>query len=206
MSERSDMELSLKETATLLGKTQRQIRYMIQQGNLKATKQGGRWVVASVDLPLSEAQRRAGAARAEKIRDVVQTATAPAVAAGEKAGRARYSVRDLRPFSSAEAAYREICAQIGPTDPAAAAVREALTILSQGCHMYYPREKAQRYGTARERIAAAVASLLVDGPAGDESRRALADRLEQQVLPDITGVIRYTEKSSRRDRFGRFGT
>ncbi len=41
------MKLSLAETATVLGKSQRQVRYMIQNGKLEAAKRGGRWQIES---------------------------------------------------------------------------------------------------------------------------------------------------------------
>jgi excisionase family DNA binding protein len=44
--------LSLAEAATVLGKSERQVRYMINNGRLKAVKIGGSWVVESSDLPL----------------------------------------------------------------------------------------------------------------------------------------------------------
>ena len=39
------MELSLQQTADILGKTRRQVLYMIDQGRLPGKKVGGRWVV-----------------------------------------------------------------------------------------------------------------------------------------------------------------
>ncbi len=50
--------LTLREAAVALGRSERQVRYMIQQGSLKATKRGLQWVVASEELPLTEVQRR----------------------------------------------------------------------------------------------------------------------------------------------------
>jgi excisionase family DNA binding protein len=61
------MRLSLSEAATVLGKSERQIRYLIKSGHLTASKEGGQWRVT--DLLLTEGQRRSlaerlGAARA----------------------------------------------------------------------------------------------------------------------------------------------
>lgn len=41
------MRLTLAEAAQRLGKTDRQVRYMVEQGTLKAAKKGGRWLVQS---------------------------------------------------------------------------------------------------------------------------------------------------------------
>jgi len=38
------MKMSLAEAATVLGKSERQTRYMIQQKELKARKVSGRWL------------------------------------------------------------------------------------------------------------------------------------------------------------------
>ena len=48
------MQLTLDQAATRLGKTARQIRYLIQSERLSAKKVGGRWVIESKDFPLSE--------------------------------------------------------------------------------------------------------------------------------------------------------
>jgi hypothetical protein len=53
------MQLSLADAAIALGRSQRQIRYLIQTGGLAARKEGGRWVIDSADLPLSAGQRQA---------------------------------------------------------------------------------------------------------------------------------------------------
>ena len=41
------MQLSIQQTASILGKTRRQLLYMIEQGKLPAKKVGGRWVVSA---------------------------------------------------------------------------------------------------------------------------------------------------------------
>ena len=48
------MQLTLEQAATRLGKSLRQVRYMIKSQRLPAQKVGGRWMVDSADLPLSE--------------------------------------------------------------------------------------------------------------------------------------------------------
>jgi excisionase family DNA binding protein len=53
------MHLTLEEAAQRLGKTVRQVRYLIQTGALRADKSSGRWRIDAADLPLSEPQRAA---------------------------------------------------------------------------------------------------------------------------------------------------
>ena len=50
------MELTLDEVATLLGKSDRQIRYMIEQETLPAVKKGKRWMIREEDIPQSHKQ------------------------------------------------------------------------------------------------------------------------------------------------------
>ncbi len=53
------MFLTIRQASDTLGKSQRQIRYLIQQGELEAEKKEGRWRIDSRSLPLSEGQRAA---------------------------------------------------------------------------------------------------------------------------------------------------
>ena len=48
------MQLTLEQAATSLGKSKRQVLYMIQNGRLPAQKLAGRWWIESQHLPLSE--------------------------------------------------------------------------------------------------------------------------------------------------------
>ncbi len=52
------MQLSIQQTASILGKTRRQLLYMIEQGKIPAKKVGGRWVVERDDLHLDPAQQQ----------------------------------------------------------------------------------------------------------------------------------------------------
>lgn len=212
------MDLSLNDAATLLGKSPRQVRYLIRQEKLGARKVGGQWVIASADLPLTDAQRQAAAARAADVREAVDAALGPGLAAAEGAAGAgdarsakrRYSLRDLRAYQKGEPLYRETAARFGPEDPASVRLRRALEHLAQGCHCYLPQEKTAAYGEARREAAAAVVELMIGGAAGEPIRAALADRVEQELLPDVSGLIRGAERKARRGRFdshgfGRYG-
>ncbi|HRC85320.1 MAG TPA: helix-turn-helix domain-containing protein [Thermoanaerobaculia bacterium] len=98
------MNLSLSEAATALGKSERQVRYLIAQGHLPATKQGGRWQVDSSELPLSEGRRQALEGQLGAARTAVERALAPlAKAVGAPAERRSFSVRDLEAFCATPA-------------------------------------------------------------------------------------------------------
>ncbi len=53
------MELTIAQVAARLGKTDRQVRYLIQTEKLAAHMNAGRWWVRAEDLPLSEGQEAA---------------------------------------------------------------------------------------------------------------------------------------------------
>lgn len=73
------VKLSLADAAALLGKSRRQVRYMIQQGRLPARKVAGRWVIEREELPLSRGQERAVARKAAALAQAVDAALAPAM-------------------------------------------------------------------------------------------------------------------------------
>ena len=68
------MELSLAEAAVQLGKTPRQVRYLIKQGRLRATKRAGAWLVDSADLTRSDAQVEAALSKQAQLRAAVEEA------------------------------------------------------------------------------------------------------------------------------------
>ncbi len=67
-------DLSLRQTAERLGKSVRQVRYMIEHGQLTARKNGGRWVVEASDLPLSDGQKQARTRRDEHLKQALEEA------------------------------------------------------------------------------------------------------------------------------------
>ena len=201
------MKLSISEAATVLGKSQRQVRYLISQKRLKAAKVGGRWRIESADLPLTETQREALTERLKKARLAFEKGLEPAAKAlkGDKQRR-QFSVRDLGAFQRGEEIYRQAIQSLGPDEPGCGHLLQALTLLTRGCHTFHPAEKASRFLEAREAAATAVAALLLASDPDDELRRDIAERIEQELIPKLTGLIAMHEKRSRRSRFDRFAS
>jgi len=209
------VKLSIAEAATVLGKSQRQIRYLIKTGGLRAAKEGQSWRIDGADLPILDAQRQALAERAQAARGAFEKGLEPVVkaalsascdaGAGEDTKRS-YSVTDLRAFQAGEAIYREARRDLGPEEPAVAHLFEALSLLSRGCHCFHPKEKAGRFTEARELAATAVVALLLHDGDGDAGRRDLAQRIEQEMIPKVAGLVASYEKRSRQGRFDRFGS
>ena len=200
------MKLSLSESATVLGRSERQIRYLIKTGRLRAGKDGGRWRIESTDLPLTDAQREAVASRVQTAREAFEKGIAPAGKIEESkpaAEKKRYSVKDLKAFQSGEDIYRELKVDLGREDSACQHLFAALVLMTRGCHTFHPGEKAARFTEARDAAAHAATHLFLDGD--EESRRRLAERIEQELIPKIASLVAGQEKRSHRTRFDRFG-
>jgi len=72
------MKFTIAEAATRLGKSERQIRILIQKGRLAAAKVEGKWQIDEGALPVSPAATQAAEVRAEVARDALERAVAPA--------------------------------------------------------------------------------------------------------------------------------
>lgn len=201
------MDLSLPEAATVLGKSERQVRYLVKTGRLAARKEGGRWRIASADLPLTDAQRQALASRLQVARQAFEDGLqAASKATGETENKRHYSVKDLAAFAAGADILRQLRAELSEADPARRQLSAALELLSRGCHCFHPTDKARRFTEAREAAASAVAELLLAGAEEEPARVLLADRLEQELIPQIAGLVALHERRSRRSRFDRFNT
>jgi len=179
------MKLSLSQAAEHLGKTRRQIRYMIQQGRLPAGKDGGRWFVDSEELPAS-AERQGSRARQEAgLRDAVDAALGPRRRGG------RYSLRDLKAVSVGVPLYHRCRDLLGAESDAARELRFGLDHMAIGYHRYGWSDKRDAYRAARDAAARAAMALLL---AGDTAAGELLEDIEQELMPAIAGVLRRTER------------
>ena len=98
------MQLTLEQAATRLGKSKRQILYMIQQGHLPAQKLAGRWWIESQHLPRSDGQQRSYDRKRHQLRAAVEDALD---VEPENARPRRYSVRELKAFQIALPLHRQ---------------------------------------------------------------------------------------------------
>lgn len=192
------MELSLEEAATSLGKSVRQIRYMIQEKRLVARKVAGRWFVS---LPPASPQtestpaaapaadltdrERAQARKATRLRTAVEDAlelgTAPR----------RYSLRDLKAFQLALPLYQKALAAVGGEHAATRALRQVLEELARGCHRFDGASKAESYRAARDAASLAVCELLLVPLPGSER---LVESIEQELMAALAGLLRRLDR------------
>ena len=95
------MILSVRDTAVLMGKSERQIRYMLRQGQIPGRKPGKSWIIRRLDLlrtfpelndeqdarlqalrEVTEAARSFGATRFQMLRKVQIPLAIPTIMAG----------------------------------------------------------------------------------------------------------------------------
>lgn len=184
------MNLSLQQAAAQLGKTERQVRYMIGQKTLPATKVQGRWVIDSDDLPRSDRQQQARRRKARQLRGLVEDA----LEVPQDLPR-RYSVLDLKAFQICLPLYRRASDELGAGHPATTELKRALASLAIGCHRYERADKAAAYREARDAASLAVCELVLDGSA---AAAELRNEIEQDLMASLAGVLRRAERRRRR--------
>lgn len=185
------MDLTLREAAVRLGKSERQIRYLIQQGRLRAEKRDGRWAIASDDLPRNEAQQSGQARRERRLRAAVEAALELPADGLER----RYSVRDLKAFQIALPVFTTAHDALGGNHPATAALHRVLVQLAAGCHRFDRRTKAEAYSDARDAASLAVCELILDA---SETALGLAERIEQDLMGAFAALLRRMERDRGR--------
>ncbi|MEM7393038.1 MAG: helix-turn-helix domain-containing protein [Verrucomicrobiota bacterium] len=152
------MELSLSDAARLLGKTQRQVRYMIKGGELPARKVRNRWLINRADLPLSEGRLKAMEVKRERALDIAEEV----LRTSDKEKRV-YSVCDLDVFKAGREICRDALNRLGQDHVAPGLLHASLLALGRACHQYAQRDKTASFGLARDRAAEAVVELLIPG-------------------------------------------
>jgi excisionase family DNA binding protein len=180
------VQLSLQQAAERLGKSVRQIRYLVQNGRLPAQKIGGRWMIAAADLPLSDAQRGAVARRERALRTAVDRGLGL-----EEPPPERYSVRNLKAFQITEPLYRQGKELLGAEHSAVVALRDVLTLLTKGCHRYAREDKASAYREARDAASLAVCELVL---AQRDEAEPLIRGIEQELMAAFSGLLRRLER------------
>lgn len=185
------MDLTIREAAALLGRSPRAVRAQVARGELPGTRRGRAWILDSQKLPLTAEQHREFQPRAARVREMVDSAL-PSRAASTR-DRKRHSAADLRPFQMGLAVLAEIRAS---TDPVIRAVEPGLEIallrLGEGAHAWPAHAKGRAFTAARRAFSRCAARLLLC-PDHEVARR-LADKLENDVLPTLSGLLRWTER------------
>ncbi len=184
------MQLTLEEAATKLGKSVRQIRYLVKEGRLSAKKVAGRWFVELEDAPKTHSQRGVEQRKQERLRAVVDDALEL-----KPSDTQRYSVMDLKAFQLGLPLYRQADELLGEQHRATQALRQALEHLARGCHRYDKDEKAAAYRTARDSASLAVCELLITGGVAS----SLVRSIEQELMAALAGLLRRLDRIGKRE-------
>jgi hypothetical protein len=182
------MQLTLEQTATRLGKSKRQVLYMIQTGRLPAQKIAGRWSIESDRLPRNEAQQRADERKQRQLRAAVEEALE---IPPESTRSKRYSVRDLKAFQIALPLHEKAVAELGAEHPATSCLKHVLEQLTQGCHRFERSDKAEAYRAARDQASLAVCELVLSKSAPADQ---LIHTLEQDLMASLAGLLRRVDR------------
>lgn len=196
------MELSVREAATLMGRSPRTVRAQLARGDLPGIKRGGHWRVERRHLPLTEAQRQALEAKADSIRQVVENAL-PSRSATRTGERSR-SVADLDAFRrGAEVLAALRAAEPGQIDEptrrrADAALEASLLALSESALHFEHQAKREALDRCRSELARALALLLL--LSRDEPVASWIRQLEAGMAPAVAGFGRWIDGLRRKRR------
>ncbi len=170
------MDLSLAEAARLLGKSERQVRYLIHSGKIPSRKKGRRVVIRRKDLPLGEGQQRAAEQKTERAARLADEILRPE-GSGAKKAKAKYSIRGLRAFQEGATIYRQLTAAAGADHAATTGMRESLMLLACGYPEFQAATKADFYARARQEASRVTMALLLDD---EDAHRDAVERLESE--------------------------
>jgi len=186
------MKLTLVQAATRLGKSERQIRYLIKTNRLQAEKFDGHWLIESDNLPLSEGQQQAVERKERQLREAVEEGLG---LSGDSERKTRYSVRDLKAFQLALPLHRKASECLGTDHPATTALRQVLEHLAQGCHRFEHADKIAAYRQARDSASLAICELVL---CGRDEAEAMVAGIEQELMAALAGLLRRLEWRRRR--------
>ncbi len=199
------MKLSVREAATLLGRSPRTVRAQLARGDLPGKKHNGQWRIERRHLPLTEAQRNALQNKADAIRRTVDEVLPSRMA--RTSGQRSRSIADLDSFRRGAEILTEIRAADGDAlrEPArertVALLDDALLALAEGIQLFDRELKLEALNRARASLARGAATLLLEGgipPA--EPVFSWVAAIEGEVIPAVAGFARWADGLGRRRR------
>ncbi|MBN2054536.1 helix-turn-helix domain-containing protein [bacterium] len=196
------MVLGVREIAVLIGRSERQVRNMLQHGIIKGRKRGKVWLARRVDvLQVFPELQDELMAKAEAIRSATEEVLERKVK--KAAQRPFRSFRDLRIITTAVACHKALDNLISTTDDdspfkSLLAIQnnltEGITFLAVGYHEFHKAKKNEQYLRARETFSAAAAMLhilQIQNRYPDQS--SLIDIIERDVIARIGALLKSTE-------------
>jgi len=198
------MDLKLKEVANLLGKSERQIRYMIKKGELKAIKKDGQWSIDRECLPFSVKQILTINRKREIFTDGIDKVV------NKLAIKKEYTFTDLRSFQLSYALYREFLNQDGQDgkdlqDNFNVQLGKVFVCLASGYHSFDTQDKIREYKRAKLELCQLLVNLFTKNHQKPSQPLAKAmNTIEKDIIPSINGLIRAIEKKERWKRPPRY--
>ena len=196
------MELSVREAATLMGRSQRTVRAQLARGELPGVKCDGHWRVQRRHLPLTEAQRQALQAKADDVRATVEKALPSREA--RRAGERSRSIADLDAFRLGA----KVLAALRAAEPAqlaedtrwraCEALEASLLALAEASVHFEQRAKREALDRCRSQLARTVALLLLAG--GGEPAAGWIRELEDGMAPAVAGFARWIDRLQEKRR------
>lgn len=193
------MELSVKEAATIMGRSPRTVRAQLARGDLPGVKRDGRWWIERKNLPLTESQRQALQAKADDVRATVEKAL-PSRTARRSGDRSR-SVADLDAFQLGA----EVLALLRAAEPAqldeatrlraCESLEKSLLALAEAALHFERRAKREALDRCRSLLASTVGILLLTGQ--DDAVIGWARQLEDGMASAVAGFARWIDKLQR---------
>lgn len=218
------MEISIKDAAELLGKSERTVRHMAQTGRLPARRIGARWLINRDDLLARKAAGTTDDGDVDADADFEtaeletddDTSDADAPRSPSRQGgtgnwqpvSAGYalppgiltSVRELPSFHVATELFAELgelrreVREGGPLRDAEAHLREFVALLADGCHADL-HTRRDRFREAQSRACAALTDLIHFNVSRAEPDLApLAERLERDLIGSLRLLLGETQR------------
>ena len=190
------MELSVREAATLMGRSPRTVRAQLARGDLPGVKRDGRWRVDRRHLPLTEAQRQGLQGRADEVRATVDHALSSRIA--RRAGDRSHSVADLDAFRVGAEVLTSLRAAAPDTfdeatrKRACESLEASLLALSEASLHFDRRAKREALDRCRSQLARTIGLLLLTDH--DEAVAGWVRQLEHAMAPAVAGVSSHARR------------
>jgi len=219
------MDISIREAADILHKSQRTVRHMAQTGRIPARRIGSRWLLKREDVealrdgkPLeesAEAPAEPTANESESAHQTVdETPRRPAYTidfnqslhtSQMKPGHTARSIRELGSFGILTNLLGELASlrRVGPCetrllDEIERSLRNVLEILADGLHRGETEQRVERFLQAQSKACAALTSLLhYNMIYAEPDLSPIADRIEHDLIQSIQDLIDDIERRNR---------
>ncbi len=199
------MNLSVREAASLLGRSPRTVRAQLARGDLAGRKKNGRWSVARQHLPLTEKQRTALAGKAAALRQTLEDALPSRLA--RTTGDRQRSLADLDAFRLGGELLSELRERGEPAlgerqhRRIVSLLERGLLALAEAAQQYERQHKLEALRRARACLARVAGMMLLGaGVPPPEPTAGWLARLEGEVVPAVAGYARWVDRLGRSSR------